>query len=51
MTWAPRFTWARATSEASSHCSATIRSLNLRLPMTLVRSPTMTGRTSSVTSR
>ncbi len=51
MTCAPRFTWARAISEASSNCPATMSSLNFLLPMTLVRSPTMTGRSSSVISR
>ena len=41
-------TWARPISAASSNCSSTISSLNLREPMTLVRSPTITGRSSSV---
>ena len=48
MMWAPLFTWARAISEASSNFSAAISSLNFFEPMTLVRSPTITGRTSSI---
>ena len=51
ITCAPRFTWARAISAASSICPAMIRSLNFREPITLVRSPTMTGRFSGSTSR
>ena len=46
-TCAPPLTWARPISAASSNFSATISSLNLREPMTLVRSPTSTGRLSS----
>ncbi len=51
MTCAPRFTWARAISAASSSCPATISSLNFFEPITLVRSPTMTGRTSSTSTQ
>ena len=47
-TWPPPFTWARPISEASSNFSSTISSLNRRDPMTFVRSPTITGRLSSV---
>ena len=46
-TWAPPRIWARPISEASSNFSSTMSSLKRREPITLVRSPTMTGRTSS----
>ena len=47
-TWAPVRTWARPISAASSKRSATMSSLNRREPMTFVRSPTKSGRLSSV---
>ncbi len=50
MTWAPFLTCARAISAAASKSPSAIRRLNLRLPSTLVRSPTSTGRLSTSTS-
>ena len=47
---APLFTWRRAISVASSHCSAATRFLKAREPITLVRSPTMSGRVLSSAS-
>ena len=47
ITCAPLLTWARAISPASSNLPSAISRLNLRLPSTLVRSPTITGRLSS----
>src|SRR5215472_6617285 len=47
-TWAPPLTWARPISAPSSNFSLTMRSLKRREPITLVRSPTSTGRLSSV---
>ena len=41
---APLRTWRRAISVASSHFSSAIRFLNSREPITLVRSPTISGR-------
>ena len=41
---APFFTCQRAISVASSHFSSATRFLNSREPMTLVRSPTISGR-------
>ena len=49
-TWAPFRTWRRPTSEASSNDPRPIRRRKRRLPSTLVRSPTMTGRVSSSTT-
>src|SRR5436309_352244 len=46
-TCAPPRTWRRPTSAAWSRSPPTTSSLNLRLPMTFVRSPTTTGRRSS----
>ena len=47
MTWAPFRTCRRAMSVASSHFSSLTRFLNAREPMTLVRSPTISGRLAS----
>ena len=50
-TWAPLRTWRRPTSAASSKEPRLIRRRKRRLPSTLVRSPTITGRVSaSITS-
>ncbi len=50
MTWAPFLTCARAISAAASNWPSATRRLNFRLPSTLVRSPTRTGRLSTSTS-
>ena len=44
MMCAPFFTCQRAISVASSHCSAATMFLKSREPITLVRSPTISGR-------
>ena len=49
-TCAPALTCARPTSAAASYCPSAISRLNLRLPRTLVRSPTRSGRLSAVSS-
>ncbi len=50
MTCAPFLTCARAISAAASKSPEAMSRLNLRLPRTLVRSPTRTGRLSTSTS-
>ena len=50
MMCAPFFTCQRAISLASSHFSSAISFLNRREPMTLVRSPTISGRLRSSAS-
>ena len=47
MSCAPALTCARPTSAASSNFSSSMSRLNLRLPTSLVRSPTMSGRADS----
>ena len=48
--WAPERAWARPISLASSNFSSAMSRLKRREPMTLVRSPTRSGRFSSVAS-
>ena len=50
MICAPPLTWRRAISVASSQSPAATRSRNFREPMTLVRSPTSSGRLSGAGS-
>ncbi|CRE07986.1 Uncharacterised protein [Bordetella pertussis] len=47
MIWAPFSTCWRATASASSYFSSRTRRANILLPVTLVRSPTLTNRVSS----
>ena len=49
--WAPFRTWRRPISAASSNEPSLMRRRNRLLPRTLVRSPTMAGRTSSSSNR